>query len=351
MIQTDVQLQELIERVKSAPWVAIDTEADSLHAYPEKICLIQVSLPGTDDVIDPLSGICIEPFLKSLAGHELIMHGSDYDLRLFRKHYNFIPGTVFDTMIAARLIGLTQFGLTHLVEQFLGIKLDKGPQKADWAMRPLTERMEIYARNDTHYLRPLSDCLIKALESKGRMEWLRESCARLVAECSELRQPDPDVVWRIKGSNKLAPHAMAVLRSLWRWRETEAVEVNKPPYFILSHETLIELSDRAAGGHPYGGAIPPRASTRRREAIIHAVEEGLKTPSGEFPKPLRFENRRLSETEKRKVEELQKRRDIRAKELEIDPTLIASRAALIELATNPETTLAAMMKWQRELMA
>jgi ribonuclease D len=351
MIQRDTELHEIIERIKSAPWVAIDTEADSLHAYPEKICLIQISLPGHDDLIDPLSGNCIEPFLKSLSGHELIMHGSDYDLRLFRKHYNFVPSAVFDTMLAARLTGLSQFGLTNLVEQFLGVRLDKGPQKADWAMRPLTERMEAYARNDTHYLKDLSDRLKTTLESKGRMAWLKECCARLVAECSELRLPDPDSVWRIKGSNKLTPPALAVLRELWRWRESEAITSNKPPYFILSHETLIDIAESASCGKPYEGMLPHRMSERRRDSIRKAVVEGLSIPPHKYPKPLRHSNRRLTESEKKKIEELQKHRDARAKELEIDPTLIASRAALVDLALNPETALDGMMKWQRDLMA
>ena len=136
-------------------------------------------------MIDPLGEINLDPLLDALNAHELIMHGADYDLRLLRKHHEFVPSAIFDTMLAARLLGERQFGLSSLVEKFLGVKLDKGSQKADWARRPLTERMETYARNDTHHLKPLADKLKLELQQKGRLAWHQESCARLIAECSQ----------------------------------------------------------------------------------------------------------------------------------------------------------------------
>src|SRR6185436_398769 len=129
--------------------------------------------------VDPLAIAQLDPLLDALNAHQLIMHGADYDLRLLRKHHEFVPSAIFDTMVAARLLGERQFGLGSLVEKFLGVKLEKGSQKANWARRPLTERMEIYARNDTHFLKPLADKLRAELESGGRLAWHEESCARL----------------------------------------------------------------------------------------------------------------------------------------------------------------------------
>src|ERR1035437_7777427 len=151
-----------------ATWVAVDTEADSLHAYPEKVCLIQISTVSGDVLVDPLAHVNLVPLLEALSGHELIMHGADYDLRLLRKHHEFVPSAIFDTMLAARLLGLRQFGLGHLVERYLGIKLEKGAQKANWAMRPLTERMERYARNDTRPPKPLAERRQGETQAKGR---------------------------------------------------------------------------------------------------------------------------------------------------------------------------------------
>ena len=159
MIETDEKLAAWLPKLRAAKWVALDTEADSLHAYPEKVCLIQISTADGDRLVDPLAKINLDPLLDALNAHELIMHGADYDLRLLRKHHEFTPSAIFDTMLAARLVGERQFGLSSLVEKFLGVKLDKGSQKADWARRPLTEKMEIYARNDTHYFKPLADKL------------------------------------------------------------------------------------------------------------------------------------------------------------------------------------------------
>ena len=169
VIDSEQKLAGYLPVLRSANWVAVDTEADSLHAYPEKVCLIQISTVSGDRLVDPLARMDLDPLLEALTGHELIMHGADYDLRLLRKHHEFVPSAIFDTMLAARLLGLRQFGLGHLVEKYLGVKLEKGPQKANWAMRPLTERMERYARNDTHYLKPLADRLKPELEASGRL--------------------------------------------------------------------------------------------------------------------------------------------------------------------------------------
>src|SRR5262245_10398770 len=174
VVDTERKLEAFLPTLKAATWVAVDTEADSLHAYPEKVCLIQVSTSTGDMLIDPLVGLNLDPLLDALSGHELMMHGADYDLRLLRKHHEFVPSSIFDTMLAARLLGVRQFGLGSLVEAYLGVKLEKGPQKANWAMRPLTERMERYARNDTHYLKPLADKMKPELEARNRMAWHQE---------------------------------------------------------------------------------------------------------------------------------------------------------------------------------
>ncbi len=350
MIDNDAKLNELSTRLRNAPWVALDTEADSLHAYPEKICLLQVTTPDGDELIDPLSGIKLDPFLQALRAHELIMHGSDYDLRLFRKHHDFVPRAIFDTMLASRLLGIAQFGLTHLVAQYLGVTLDKGSQKADWAQRPLTERMEIYARNDTHYLKELADRLKVELEAKGRLGWQQESCARLIADCAELRPPDANLVWRLKGSHHLTPAGLAVLREVWRWREIEATAANRPPYFILRHESLIELAAAAVGGRPLDPLLPQKFSDRRHQTLLAAIRAGLAIPPSELPQPIRHTFRRVSDADKRRAQELQQRRDTRAQELGLDPTLIASRATLLDLAEDWTTHQASLMNWQRELL-
>ena len=350
LIDTDEKLAALLPKLRAARWLAIDTEADSLHAYPEKVCLIQISTVHGDELVDPLAEINLDPLFDVFNAHELIFHAADYDLRLLEKHHQFTPSAIFDTMLAARLLGERQFGLSALVENFLGVKLDKGSQKADWALRPLTERMENYARNDTHYLKPLADKLKSALEAKGRLAWHQESCARLIEECSRPLVVDADFVWRVKGSAILNRAALAALRELWQWREKEAIAYCRPPFFVLSHERMVDIADAAAAQQPFENIIPPKMSPRRRETLLEAVKIGLAVPAGNQPEILRPKFHRPSEAEFRRFREIEKRRDAHAHALGIDPTLIASKSVIGDLARDWDKHAAELMNWQRELL-
>ena len=350
VIDTEQALRELLLKLRAAAWVAVDTEADSLHAYPEKVCLIQISTTAGDCLIDPLAGIQLEPLLAALSGRELIMHGADYDLRLLLKHHEFVPTGIFDTMLAARLLGERQFGLGHLVEKHLGVKLEKGPQKANWALRPLTQRMECYARNDTHYLKPLEERLKPELQAKGRLSWHQETCARLIEECTRPRAANPDANWRIKGSHGLGRLALAILRELWGWREREAVAANRPPFFVVSHEALVDMAAAVATQRPVEPFLPKHFSERRRAGLNGAIAQGLAIPPEKQPRLLEHASRRPTEAERKRFLELQKRRDARAVELGIDPTLIASRATLSDLALSWDEHSAGLMRWQKELL-
>ena len=350
VIDTQEKLAAFLPVVNSAAWLALDTEADSLHAYPEKVCLIQISTAAGDRLVDPLAGIDINPFLDALAGRELIFHAADYDLRLLRKHHEFTPSVIFDTMLAARLLGERQFGLSSLVEKFLGVKLDKGSQKADWARRPLTEKMEVYARNDTRYLKPLEAKLKAGLRAGGRLAWHQESCARLIAECSRPAVVDADAVWRVKGSAFLDRAALAILRELWHWREREALAANRPPFFVLSHEKLAEMAVAIAAKKPVEHLIPPRMHPRRRENLHAAIRAAQAVPPEKFPEKIRHRSQRPTEAEFRRFRELEKRRDKHAHDLGIDPTLIAPKSALGDLARDWDKYAPELMQWQRELL-
>jgi ribonuclease D len=350
VVDTEERLAAFLPVVRAARWVAVDTEADSLHAYPEKVCLIQISTVCGDALIDPLAGIDLGPLLEALGGRELLMHGADYDLRLLRKHHEFVPGSIFDTMLAARLLGRRQFGLSDLLRNYLAVHIEKGPQKANWALRPLTERMAHYARNDTHHLKPLADRLRRELEDAGRLAWHQESCARLIADSTRQRPADTDSVWRVKGSHWLDRPALAILRELWHWRDNEALAANRPPFFILSHQTLVDIAAAAAASRPVEPLLPRHLAERRRRGLSNAVARGLRLPAERQPKFLRHITRRPSEGERRRFLELQTRRDARAAALGIDPTLIASRAMLSDLAHDWERHLPELMNWQRELL-
>ncbi len=237
------------------------------------------------------------------------------------------------------------------MEKFLGVKLDKGSQKADWAQRPLTERMEIYARNDTHYLKPLADKLKSALEAKGRLAWHQESCARLIADCTRPQIADADSVWRVKGSSALGRPALAVLRELWQWRETEAIAYCRPPFFVLSHERMVDIADAAAARQPFENILPPKMSPRRRETLLKAVKAGLcrsrrQTPGNFAAQVSSSKPRRNSAASANWKKSATRTRT----ELGIDPTLIASKATLGDLSRDWDRHAPELMNWQRELL-
>jgi ribonuclease D len=350
LTDTDEKLAALLPKLRSAPWLALDTEADSLHAYPEKVCLIQISTDHDDELVDPLAPMNLDPLFEAFNGRELIFHAADYDLRLLRKHHEFVPSAIFDTMLAARLLGERQFGLSNLVGKFLEVKLDKGSQKADWARRPLTERMEIYARNDTHYLKPLADRLKSELENKNRLAWHQESCARLIADCSRPQIVDADSVWRVKGSSGLSRPALAVLRELWHWREREALRANRPPFFILQHETMADIAYAVAANESVENLLSPRMSPRRRDSLIETIITARAVPAEKHPEILRQKFHRPTGAEFQRQRELEKIRDARARELGIDPTLIAPKATLGDLARDWDRHAQELMNWQRELL-
>lgn len=343
------RLDALVPRIVDSPWVAIDTEADSLHAYPEKLCLLQISFPDGDELIDTLAGLDLSELLDAFHDHELILHGADYDLRLFKRTYDFEPDRLFDTMIAARLLGETQFGLGNLVQKFLDITLEKGPQKMNWAQRPLTPRMEAYARNDTRYLKPLAELLRKELKARGRLEWMEQSCAQLIEDCAVLRPPDPDA-WRLKGSDRLTDRGRAILREIWQWREQEAVAANRPPFFVLSHDDMVMVAAQASHVAFNELRLPPRFSARRRETLLDAIERGLRTHERDLPKRKPREFNHPDVQMLRRFHTLKKKRDETAAKHQIDPTLIAPKADLLELVRDPKSAEHHMLPWQLSLL-
>lgn len=344
-------LMELASRVRHAAWVALDTEADSLHAYPEKLCLLQVAVPGGAALVDPLADLHLEPLWAALDEREVIFHAADYDLRLLSHGHHFRPATIFDTMWAARLLGDERFGLNDCLTKHLGITLEKGAQKANWGRRPLTERMVEYALNDVRHLHDLAEAMRLRLQELGRLDWHRQTCARLVTECARPGQVDLDQVWRVKGHDRLEPLGLAVLRELWHWREKEAVRANKPPFFILRHEVLSDLADHASRGRgPEQAKLPHFITGRRRRGVIEAIERGLAVPASDRPVHVRVRARRMTQAELDRAEVLRKVRDRHASALGIDPTLIASRSTLFALGRGDDEAWGDLLPWQRALL-
>ena len=371
MITDAARLASLIEQIEPADRVAVDTEADSLHSYREKLCLLQISVPAPDAVVgvsdagqsvspghesartvcdyivDPLANIDLEPLRRAFETKEIVLHGADYDLRMLRRGLNLAASKIFDTLIAARLLGICEFSLAALVKRYFGLTLLKGSQKANWAQRPLPARMAEYAINDVHYLLPLAEKLEAELVRYERWDWLRQSCQRAIEQAAVARTRDHDELWRIRGSGLLRGGSAAVLRALWQWREKEAEKADRPPFHVLRNEELLKAAVKFASG-----SVPDykHFSFRRRQAFLDAAQAALRAPESEWPvSRRRFGTRPTNETVQR-AEELRRRRNKSAEELGLEPSFIAPRSTLEAIAADATRTAALLVPWQRELL-
>lgn len=353
------QLDELLPCLEAADRIAIDTEADSLHHYYEKVCLLQVSVPGMDAIIDPLSNVDLSALLEVLSRKTLIIQGADYDLRMMKRDYNFQASQIFDTMLAAQMLGYERFSYAALVEKHFGVVLSKHGQKADWSQRPLPEKLVTYAAADTHYLVDVAVKLEEELREAGRLEWLEESCERLLEYVSEgMRAPDPERQWRIKGWHLMKPgRGWAYLRELWRWRDSEAQRVDYPPFKIMRNETLIEIAQWAQnGGKPAEAPkLPRNIQGRRRREMDQALATARAMDPSEWPKPLETTRRRLPPLKEEVLGEIKAVRDKHAEELRLDPGFLLSASTIGAITAEKPADLQSLKglglyQWQVDLM-
>lgn len=360
-IATQKDFDALVTKVERAAEIAVDTEADSLHSYFDKVCLIQLSIPGEDSVIDPLARIDLSALGSILANPAItkVLHGADYDLRILNRDFGFAVTNLIDTMVCAQLLGYEAIGLAALLKQHFNVDLDKSQQRADWAMRPLSSRMLEYAATDTRHLLPLSRTLRAELEQAGRWGWAQEEFERL--EGIRFRPPDedPEAFRKIKGCNTLERRGLALLARLYAWREDLARQADRPPFKIASNEMLVEIArmlprkrDALAGVKGVSGFHLKRYGSE----ILRIVEEALQLPESELPertpsKPW-IRDKKLEAI----IERLKKVRDTVAAELKIDPAVLAPKHVLASIASLAPASvdelraIPAMREWQRRVI-
>lgn len=358
-VDNSVALDDLVARMKAAERVAIDTEADSLHHYYEKTCLIQLTLDRKNFILDPLADIDMSAFLAVLAESRLILHSAEFDLRLLYNSYRFRPrNEVFDTMLAAQLLGFRKISLADMVAEYFDIPLTKKGQKSDWSRRPLTEAQLAYAANDTRYLVPIAEKQGEALARLGRVSWHRESCERMIEATANGTTRDPDDVWRIKGHSILKPRQLAFLKGLWHWREKEAQSVDRPPFMIIGNQQLLYLATWAAARKPGGTLIMPKLPRHFLGERLRSLKQTIRRIQAmspeKWPKPRAS---RIPVPAGPLFDRFRAECARVAEELDIDPTLIANRRTLEKLSRElPEDEeqlieTGHMMRWQATLLA
>ena len=279
-IDSSRALESAVERLARQQRIAIDTESNSMHAYRGKTCLIQLSTPSEDLLIDPLAIADISPLRAILANPaiEKVFHAAEYDLICLKRDFDFDVRSIFDTMAAARVCGYQRIGLGNMLEDLLGVRHSKKHQKYDWGQRPLPESVRRYAQVDTHYLLPLRDALQAELRAQGRQEEASEYIADMTRFELKSQEFDPEGFWALARPNSLNQQSAAVLRELYILRDELAQSVDHPPQRLIANKTLLELAKRqprsARKLYDIRG-LPAWLVRRNGDEIIEAVKHGL----------------------------------------------------------------------------
>ena len=335
-------LKRLAQILSDQPVIAVDTESNSLFAYREQVCLIQFSIPEADYLVDPLAlddlsilgPIFAEPSIQK------IFHAAEYDLLCLKRDFSFSFTNLFDTMVAARILGRKAVGLGALLEAEFGLQVDKRHQRANWGRRPLPDYLMDYARQDTHYLIALKDKLAPQLEETGLMPLAEEDFRRL-CQVENNHDHGKTACWRVNGVHQLSPQQAAVLQELCKYRDEVARQKNRPLFKVISDHTLHAIASYSPNNMDELKGLPGMTQhqlNRHGKALLQAVERGLQAEPVHRPHNARPDERFLG-----RLDALKQWRKQKARQLGVESDIILPRDLLHRLALqNPqgEQTLA-----------
>jgi ribonuclease D len=353
------QVEQLAAELLGESTIAVDLEADSMHCYKEKVCLLQFSTKEKTWLLDPLAGADLSPLKPLFADPAIrkIFHAADYDIRCLRRDFGIEIRGLFDTMICSQFIGEEKIGLADLLGKYFGVELDKKYQRADWSVRPMSEEMIRYAAEDTRHLHRLGALLEERLAERGRLDWVSEEFA--ILEGARFQEQEGPIFLRTKGAVALERRQLAVLEALLQWRDREAQRRDSPPFKVMGNKSLLEaarIQPRTLQGLAGIEGISPRLVERYGRALLEAVEAGRSIPDKDLPSFPRGERRvRDPEVDKR-FSRLKEWRTRKAAELEMDPGIVVNNSVLEEVARSIPGTLAelteisGMKRWQRDIL-
>jgi len=347
-------LRKLTDTLAQESILAVDTESNSLFAYRERVCLIQFSIAKNDYLVDPLAIDDLSPLASIFASDriEKIFHAAEYDIITLKRDFGFSFENLFDTMLAARILGWDEVGLGSILKKEFGVQLNKRFQRANWGKRPIPADMLAYARLDTHYLIPLRNRLRSELKAKGRWTLAVEDFRRLRYVNGRDPANGRETCWRIKGSHDLSPQHAAVLKELCAYREQVAQSINRPLFKVIGDQTLYAIAcdcpnDLDALSQLHGMSL--KQVRRHGKALLEAVQRGLRADPVTPPRHHRPSERYLA-----RFEALRSWRKMVAHEMGVSSDVVMPRDLLNEIATqNPkrETDLANVMEqvpWRLE---
>jgi len=355
-IDTQQEADDFLTDIAGVREIAVDTEGASFHRFIDRIYLLQITTRERSAIIDPLP-IGMPKALGDILQDqevEVVFHDADYDLRLLHQDYGWHVNHIFDTRIAAQLLGIKAFGLAALLEQFFGVKLDKKHQRADWSLRPLTQGMLDYAAQDTKHLLDLRDELKSRLEKLGRWEWAREEFVRL--EGTRWEDDDTSLSFlRIKGARDLTRRELAILRELVPWRDSVARDVDRATFRVMGNEVLLDIArtaPRSVRELSVLKGMPRGILDRGAHTILAAVQRGLEVAEEHLPRFPRAPKWDREADFDDRVSRLKSVRDSAATRLNLDPGVLCSRERLESIVRRKPSNVGdledipGLRKWQ-----
>jgi ribonuclease D len=338
LISQQSQFQQLLDKLSSEPALAVDTEANSLFAYQEQVCLVQISTPKADFIIDPLALDDLSPLGGLLEDPRIqkVFHASEYDILIMNEQYGFKFRNLFDTMLAAQILGREKLGLDALMEEITGITVNKKYQRANWGKRPLAEDMLRYAQKDTHYLFQIRDALHRELEHKGLMPIAEEDFKRACLAYRQRREDKLAPCWRIQGSRKLTPQKASVLEKLCDYREEVARKLNRPVFKVFSAQILLKLAEVCPTSVAQLAELEipgKKALQRYGPGLVNAIQAGLNAPPMRPPRKERPDDATLA-----REKALSDWRKKTARKMDVNSAVVLPRELLSSLVMfNPTT--------------
>ena len=341
LIDSDEALRRLVSALAGEPAIAMDTESNSLFAYRERLCLVQISAAGVDYLVDPLTGIDLGVLAPILAdpGIVKVFHDAEFDVLMLKRAHAFEIAGIFDTKVAACSLGFEAIGLAPILARCYGVQLDKKLQRSDWGRRPLSDAQLDYARSDTHWLLDLAHELRQRLHVAGEIHALEVAaeCRRLEALVPEPRRIDPLAWARLAGIERLDSRGRAALRALFQMRERIASERDLPPFKVLGNDVLVALARSKARTQEALSqleGVPARLVERHAVPILAALQEADAGPPVDRISRSQCENGQggLSAEQTRVFEALRAWRKQVASERRVDASLILARPTMLGLA-------------------
>ncbi|MFC1874241.1 ribonuclease D [Chloroflexota bacterium] len=357
IVSRPAQLGTAVRELVGSHAIALDTESNSFHHYPEQLCLIQIASRHKVYIIDTITLKELAPLRDILSdvSIEKVIHAADNDVRSLDRHYGLHIHNLFDTSIAARFTGITRFGLADIIRDLLGININKSKrlQRADWGRRPLSAEALEYAATDVRHLFALREVLDQRLRTLGRAEWVAEECARI----EEVRYPtpNPEIAYlSVKGAKDLDGRGLAILQSLFLFREGEARRQHRPPFFVLPDASLIFLATNPEAAISELPGLGQTGLKRIGQGLQQALRNGITAPPINRPHPVRAV--RASEEQIRRLSRLKEWRTSLGSSLSLDPSLLWPLTSLARLARAPDTlstelTSDNIRHWQGDVIA